>query len=360
MDAFAGGPSKIIQQRLPSLDGWRAVAILLVVGGHLPYTIGFPASAWRFLENVFDGNLGVRIFFTISGFIITWLLLKEDATAGRISLKRFYTRRSLRILPVYWTYLTVLGIFAAIGRYHDANSSWIGALTFTRNVVGRGDSATVHFWSLAIEEQFYLGWPVAFKLFRLGKHYRRAFAALLLVVIAANLSRIYAGYFPNNLRTDLFIGAHSLIRYADCLALGCLAAFLRFGHFIKPIKYLTPLAWLLMILGLLVDHLLLNRWSEIAWLVPTLQGVGFTWLMLESIDQPIVYSILNTRSLISIGVVSYSLYVWQMLFLNHFSPGLNPAFLDHWSIWVFPSCLLAWLSYRILERPFIGLRSRLL
>ena len=86
--------------------------------------------------------------------------MQEAGLTGSISLTRFYIRRALRILPIYVTYLLVLALLTAFGLYHDSPSSWLGALTFTRNMIGQGRSATVQLWSLAVEEQFYLLWPI--------------------------------------------------------------------------------------------------------------------------------------------------------------------------------------------------------
>jgi len=138
----------------------------------MPFTDGFPQQYGYQLEKAFDGELGVRIFFVLSGFLITHLLLEEASATGTISLKRFYIRRTLRILPIYVTYLLVLGVLTALGLYHDSFSSWIGALTFTRNMIGQGRSATVQLWSLAVEEQFYLLWPMTLYAFSLWRRPR--------------------------------------------------------------------------------------------------------------------------------------------------------------------------------------------
>src|SRR5215467_2941447 len=123
--------------RLPSLDGWRCIAIALVLVSHWPYTRGFPWGE----RAVQVGDLGVRMFFVISGFLITYLLLVEADRRGQSSLQAFYVRRALRIFPVYFLYVAVLALLTAIGFYSDARSSWIGTLTFTRDIVGRGKSA---------------------------------------------------------------------------------------------------------------------------------------------------------------------------------------------------------------------------
>ncbi|MEI6078838.1 MAG: acyltransferase [Verrucomicrobiota bacterium] len=141
--------------KLPSLDGWRAVSIALVLLLHSSYTSGFPSKLDRIINGFDAGVLGVRFFFVISGFLITCLLLREHAETSVISLKHFYARRALRILPVYFFYLVVLGFLT---RYSQAPSAWLANLTFTTNFFPT-PFATTHFWSLAVEEQFYFLWP---------------------------------------------------------------------------------------------------------------------------------------------------------------------------------------------------------
>ena len=110
-------PKAANSHKLPSLDGWRAVSIALVLLQHSSFAAGFPAMLDSALSGfkangIEPGSLGVRFFFVISGFLITWLLLQEQAKHGSISLKHFYLRRALRILPVYFFYLFVLGCVA--------------------------------------------------------------------------------------------------------------------------------------------------------------------------------------------------------------------------------------------------------
>src|SRR5882724_7345116 len=94
--------------RLPSLDGWRAVSILMVLGAHCQHVNGFPNALHGTFSWLFDGNLGVRFFFIISGFLITWLMVLERDQTGGVNLRHFYARRALRILPVYFTFILAL------------------------------------------------------------------------------------------------------------------------------------------------------------------------------------------------------------------------------------------------------------
>jgi peptidoglycan/LPS O-acetylase OafA/YrhL len=351
--------------RVPSLDGWRAVAIALVLVSHMSFASQFPDGRLGWLDWVFDGGLGVRIFFVLSGFLITLLLLREVEKTGTASLKRFYLRRVLRIFPVYFAYLIVLAALTAAGLYADSASSWIGCLTFTRNMLGRGRSATVHFWSLAVEEQFYVIWPILLCRLRL---WRRSglFVGTLLVPIA--FCPIARGFFASDelgaTLSGRLLGPRSILLFADSLAVGCLGAWMAWkiprGGRWNGLHSLGLAACLAVIIG--------GRWAEVAaWgnaaaaIVPAVQAwaiLGCLWLG-SSARSP-GYGFLNSKPWVTLGVLSYSIYVWHFLFLSHFmGPRFERSFLYDWRIWILPAVAVSALSYHFLELPMTGLRRRL-
>jgi len=105
---------------LPSLDGIRAICIGLVIGCHAADSVGFPAALKEPSRFLFNGHLGVTVFFVLSGFLITLLLVNEEKPCNKISLKAFYTRRFIRILPVYFAYLLVVVVLFGIDDQFDA------------------------------------------------------------------------------------------------------------------------------------------------------------------------------------------------------------------------------------------------
>src|SRR5579871_2004433 len=144
-------------KRIPTLDGWRAVAILSVVAHHA--VTGFYTSEVDYYAHspaVF-GAFGVDVFFALSGLLITSLLLDECSETGRISLRGFYVRRAFRILPPY---LLLLAAITVAGLWRS-RSEIVGCLVFFRNYVPDASVGrwTQHLWSLAVEEHFYLIWP---------------------------------------------------------------------------------------------------------------------------------------------------------------------------------------------------------
>src|SRR4051812_24348426 len=145
----------------PSLNGLRAISVLLVIAYHLKiyflYSQGIDLG--ENLSFFADGNLGVNVFFIISGFLITSLLLEEERMNSTISLKNFYIRRTIRIFPAYYFMLAVYFILQLCQVIHIGPSSWFTAVTYTKYFNADQDTVTAHAWSLSVEEHFYLLWP---------------------------------------------------------------------------------------------------------------------------------------------------------------------------------------------------------
>ena len=276
--------------KLPSLDGWRAVSIGLVLVAHASSTAGFPAGWHRLLADYSEtvGNWGVRFFFIISGFLITHLLIQESAETGGISLKNFYARRALRILPVCYFYLLVLACFT---HYTQDAAMWVANLTFTTNFLTlRHVYPTGHLWSLGVEEQFYIFWPVLLVvLFKRSADATKLVKVLLLPVIIAPTIRLlhYKQLYPAGWEF-LFANSSFFARF-DSLAYGCLAAFwFNQGRHSLTAFYQKHSGKIPVAGGLLIFS---------PWLLPfhgrfgatcfdSLQAIGFTLLMLQSLLLP--------------------------------------------------------------------------
>jgi peptidoglycan/LPS O-acetylase OafA/YrhL len=138
----------------------RAVSIALVLLSHASATRGAPAWLGRALPAVGAGNLGVRVFFVISGLLITRLLLREQRRTGGVALGAFYLRRTFRIFPAYYVFLGALVAAAALGwRAPVPELALLHAATYTTNYSLIETWVVGHTWSLSVEEQFYLLWP---------------------------------------------------------------------------------------------------------------------------------------------------------------------------------------------------------
>ena len=207
--------------RISSLDGLRAVSILLVVGAHSISPDRYP-TAFSLFGHL--GNTGVRVFFLISGFLITSLLLKEHAASGSISLPKFYMRRVIRIFPAFYVYVGVLALLAWIGRIQLLPGDMLHSLTYTMNYHHERSWYVNHLWSLSVEEQFYLLWPAA--LLIAGPRRALKGAAAAIVIVPFIRLWIYLDFAQRQPISPYY--ATALDRYfqavCDSLATGCVVA----------------------------------------------------------------------------------------------------------------------------------------
>ena len=348
--------------KIPSVDGWRALSIALVLGAHSEKIHGYPHDnlLQTCLPVLFDGNLGVRFFFVISGFLITFLLIKEYERDGRISLKNFYIRRALRILPVYLAYLMVVAGLQLFTSLHQKPMTWLGDLTFTTNFLPRG-IISGHLWSLAVEQQFYLLWPITF--LWLKKNSRFTPLVLIAPVLVAMLCHfISLMEMAPWILHPLFHFHSSLVNF-DSLAVGCMAAFLFAMHHDRMARLLVggkqALAAALGACLVLLPSLNLPYCYPIFCIVGNfLQAVGFAILRLTSIFHPNSFRPLNWQWVIQIGVVSYSIYIWQQIV---YAGPETYGFASYWWMtfpWWIAVVLLAGLaSFYGFERPLLRLRK---
>jgi peptidoglycan/LPS O-acetylase OafA/YrhL len=315
-------------KQIPSLDGLRAVAISLVILGHW---VG-KHSALAFLSVY--ANLGVRIFFVISGYLITTLLLSEHQQTGRISLADFYVRRAFRILPAALAFIVpVLVLHGRELRWYDVTAVALYLVNF--------DFACPwffgHLWSLSVEEQFYFLWPAV-----LGKFFRWR-AQILLGVVA--LAPIYsAACYFFKVRGG---GYGTFPAVADNLAIGCFLAL--FAARIRRIP--RSLALLMLAAIMLIPQFPANtpgRTLLMLFALWPLMHLSIAGMVLHAIHER--YWILNWAPVVFLGRISYSLYLWQQLFF--FSPQPLPIYL------ALPLALgLACVSYFLVERPMLRLRD---
>lgn len=178
--------------KIKGLDGLRAISVLLVIMSHAEawQTLGITSSAIR---SALSAQTGVSVFFVLSGFLITYLLMKEKEATGKIDVIAFIKRRALRIFPLYYLAIFFLWYMSYTGKASIPSCSFAYALTYTINFYPKecAYSAMSHFWSLSVEEHFYLFWPL---IFCAG---RRAAAAVALV-IAAGCVAFGTSLYPEN------------------------------------------------------------------------------------------------------------------------------------------------------------------
>jgi len=351
-------------QKLPSLDGWRAVSILLVMGAHSGDVPGYPQEngLQRHFPILFDGNLGVRFFFVISGFLITYLLLREWDRTGGINVRAFYARRSLRILPVYFAFLAVSLILHFTTAAKQKLITWIGDFTFTVNYLPRGIMSG-HLWSLAVEQQFYLIWPLLFVWLKR----RPAFlaAAFLVPVIVALAARAITAFDLSPWILHPLFHHHSALVNFDAMAAGCALAFLYHRHASILVERVSGGKLALMVicaLGMIVIPSYVQGSGSAWWRVfgPVVQMFGFAALMFASVINPALFKPLNWAWMMKIGAISYSLYIWQELFCARPETyGVKSYWFLSFPGWMGASFFVAFLSYYCFERPLMGRRAKL-
>ena len=337
MDAeeHAWGVSRALGH-VPALDGVRGVAILLVVGRHYKQTIP-------------GGGLGVDLFFVLSGFLITALLLRERATTGRVSLRGFYRRRAFRLLPALFTLLAFyVGCAAAAGHFGadtpDTAYRAAGlAATYSLNVplaAGMDGGSISHLWSLALEEQFYLLWPLLL-LVLIARRTRPHVIVGLLVAAAAAVMTHRWGIADTASSRRLWVSPDM---HADALLLGCAAAVvythqLWRRHLTFAATAALPAAAAVVAVYAREDRSLYG-WPLALFMVCSAVVV----LAVASDPRSPLARVLSFRPLAAIGIVSYGLYLWHFPIFMLLGP--NPAALVL-------AVLVTILSYRYVERPFL-------
>ena len=300
--------------RIPSLDGLRAISITAVVLGHLAGTTNFPALIGDPIRNnglVNIADMGVRVFFVISGFLITGILMKESRRPGGISLGRFYLRRTMRIFPAYYVFVATVAVLTAVGAFSVRSTDFAHAFTYTTNYDPDRAWEVGHLWSLAVEEQFYLLWPLTIILLGL----RNAKAAVVLVILTAPLFRAFEYQFVPGWRE---IVGNTFETAADAIALGCLLA-LTFDRLVVTAWFKQIMAAPWVILVMLAAALVLGQWGVTNLLFSmSLMNVAIAlaiaYLVLHS--DGLTGRFLNLRPIVYIGTLSYSIYLWQQIFVN--------------------------------------------
>jgi peptidoglycan/LPS O-acetylase OafA/YrhL len=339
---------KAAADHLPSLDGLRAISIVLVLLGHLSGTRGFV----NLNLGVGDfAHLGVVVFFVISGFLITRLLLSEHAKNGALNLKLFYARRALRLFPAAYTFIACVCLLWAAGVVWLQPSDVWHAVTYTMNFAPQRSWQLGHLWSLSVEEQFYFLWPISLVLLGI----RRAGWIAAVVILLGPVARATAWLFFHH---TPYYNLEMFPMVADSLATGCLLA--KIGGWLEQQSWYLQLFRPVYSLGLLAVVLLVSRYggyTVVSVFGTTVANVSIAILVHRSVyrDRDLIGKLLNWKPIVFVGLLSYSLYIWQQLFINRNSTAWMNAFPQN----LLFAVLAALSSYFLLEKPLLRLRHRL-
>jgi peptidoglycan/LPS O-acetylase OafA/YrhL len=346
--ANASLPSRTI----PSLDGMRALSIALVILSHCWSSMPPAVRNVPIIPAILsDGHLGVAVFFVISGYLITQLLLRELDGSGTISLKRFYFRRAMRIFPAFYAFIAVMAILWAEGIIPEHWPSFLAAATYTRAYYRDAQGYFIaHTWSLSIEEQFYLVWPLL--LLRLRRN--RATSLALASIVLMPLVRFAMYWITPSLRGH---EGYMIQGWIDALMIGCVLALLKGNPSWERWhrRYLD--AWTAAAIAFVVTPYIYSRlegriagaYGLIVFYSLQPLCIGAVLLYVVENSRSLAGRILNNPLLRHIGIVSYSLYLWQQLFT---APQMH---LFPWGLlYLF---IVAEGSYWLIEQPALRLRS---
>lgn len=337
-------------RHIPELDGFRGLAVLVVVIGHyLEFRLPYHNPYFATLD-----KLGVLLFFVLSGFLITGLLHRERSAAAKINFRNFYIRRVLRLAPALLLFLATVVVLIRLGWITDVSRIEIlECLFYVRNFFGHSLSLG-HIWSLSLEEQFYMLWPWAFSLLPLRRsagivtYVCLAIAAWRATAIALHLFSYERGIFymrPYFRFDSILIGA--------CLVLWLSSSPRATASLTRFLERLSPLL----------------LWAALlAW---TMLAEGYTRPVYLSVQELLVVAalaqvvlcksgflgqIFRSRALCYCGAISYSIYLWQQMFLVTSVPSWGLLRRLPFSI-VIPFVVAA-ASFHFFERPILQLKER--
>jgi len=322
------------QRRIPSLDGLRGISIWAVIIAHSADHFLFSNIHNHHIRTVLSNcaNLGVTIFFVISGFLITSILLAERKRTSRINVRRFYKKRAIRIIPAFVLFTGTILLLCKV-----SPQQVIYALTFTTSFFfWQAYKPLQHLWSLSVEEQFYLAWPLIF-----ARGVGDAKRWCWLVLIACPVIRAIF------VHQGLVYLDHAAV--LDSIAAGCLLAFYR-EQVQRAIVKISGSGVLFAVFCLMMPvlSLVMNKVETFSWmLVPLTTIVPLFVAVVIGAAIERCDAFLNKGPLMWSGLLSYSLYLWQQPFLvmngpfNYFTVRLGLTF------------AAAYCSYRWVEQPII-------
>jgi len=338
----------------PALDGIRAFAVLVVMAHH-----GY-VSFFR------GGGIGVDIFFVLSGFLITGLLLEEREKTSSISFRKFYLRRALRLLPALVILLLFVEIYAIVilrgPRLWEIQKAILAVLFYVANWVSIAHPGSLgplsHTWSLSIEEQFYLLWPpLLFVLLRCRLRMTRIVTVVSLLIVAIAVHRAFVWTGPAS-AWRIYNGLDTRI---DELLAGCAlasafsAGWLQFDwlRVIVRYSYLPAITFILYLIARPLSPQIMYKYG---WPIVEL-CLAVILYRLMGWENTHVHKLLESPSLVWIGRLSYGLYLWHFPIFEKVG-GWECLKVLKISVAFALTFLVATLSFYFVEKPFLRLKSQ--
>lgn len=339
---------------LVGLNGLRAIAAIAVVISH----INMGLSKHFLLPNLPTTNLagfGVTIFFSLSGFLITMILLLEKETYRSINFVNFIIRRSLRIWPLYFFYIIInLVIFLFNGiEYRDLISYYLFFIPNIPFIFNVDLPRLGHYWSLGVEEQFYIFWPLLIKFIKNISSAIALFISLFLIVKI--ISNIFIG-------TETILYKFLHVNRFDCMAIGSLGGYHYVHHKNILIKYATNrilqlLCWSVIVLILINNFHIFSIFDhEIVSVITVLLIIGLS-------EKKSTFD-LDKKWIDFLGKISFGIYVYHPLVIYIVSLVIRPYSINNYLKYpmvylsiITLTILVAHISYRYFETPFLKFKS---
>lgn len=367
-----------------SFDAFRFFAFFKVFIFHLPLfaitaDVSFKSFYYDHIRH--GGGVGVSFFFVLSGFLITYILTYEKLKTDRINLKRFFVRRAFRIWPLF--YLVVImaliiptDLAQSIGfhtNWGGYDPDWRFSLTFTENykslIMDNGPRTTPLsvFWSLCIEEHFYILWMVVF-FFIKRKWIPRFLISSVLVAITLRCFE-YQIYHNENVTTNELFSNLDYFAISGLLGYFVAVNYQRVANFVKSIPFVLRMAYIGLVLLVLFfqKDLFVNDLWFLNVIKHTIFSLLFAGLLLIFIPQKGLLRISGSNVFTRLGKISYGLYVYHLIWIHVLVKIFrnNDILLDNWTIYIcfaimtfVATIITSYLSYHYFEMPILKLRER--
>lgn len=339
---------------IKGFDALRAISITLVLTSHLGLFLILPENTFirERLWLLISGTTGVQIFFTISGFLITSILLKEKERNGTIHFRNFYIRRFLRLMPPLLVFYPIIAILMQSGQITATSEGLLLSIFYLYNFVPRECYTTElgHTWSLALEEQYYLIWPFFVRYFQRINTYSIVIFTILIACIACFF------ILPRTSFQHTYYVSRWFIPAVAPILVGSYAAFINQKRPNLSTRFRSNKRVLIYSFILFVFPLYAVGDMRACYTIVQAAGISLWLLWIFHNQESRLTQLLDNRFVNYIGKISYGLYVYQGLFLTT-GPG-GKLWIQQFPQNILLTFALAIVSFHFLEKPILKLKQR--